>query len=98
MAADDGKVGRGGVAVGRQAGGEVYVEKHQLAGVQVVEQGGPPSSRAVISSGGKPRGVVGVEVAHYDDVMVRLLEEEAEVGLVGRRAGGSGGDVEVEQL
>ena len=98
MAADEGKVGGGGVAAGGQPGGEVPIQQHELTGVKGCADGISPSSRAVVPGGREPRGVVGVKIAHNNDVVVGLLEEQAKVGEVPCRTGGGRGDIKIEDL
>ena len=79
LTAEDGEVGGGRVAIGWQAGRMVLVDEDHLAGVYCIYDLDAPSSRAVVLCGGEPRAVMGIEVAHNDDVGVLLLEEMGEV-------------------
>ena len=70
VAADEGEVGGGRISPGGEPSGEVLIEENELTGIEGLEDGGSASGRSVVPRGREPSGVVGVKIAHNDDVAV----------------------------
>ena len=98
MAADEGQVGGRRIAVSWQPGGKVLVQQQEFSRVKGIQNGSSTSGRAVVPGGREPRWVVGIEIAHNEDVVVRALEERAQIGKIAGGTGGSWRDIDIEDL
>lgn len=88
------EVRRGGVGVGREAGGGVFVEEYQVGVCEGVVDVGPPISSSGIGGLRVPGGMVGVEVSH-DNGIIMGVEESVKGGGEGGRARGVWRDVDI---
>ena len=93
MGSDEGDIGRGRVARGREAGRSVDVEGDKGGGID----GGGEGIATGVVEGGVPAITMGVKIAQNDCVLpVESLEERVDVEAEVRRAGGRRRNVDVD--
>ena len=83
MGGGKGDVGRGGVAVRRDASWEVEVEEREVTAFHSVNK----QFAAGVIRGREPTDAVGVKVAHNNSIAVGMVEKREKVWSVVRRAG-----------